>query len=141
MILEEKVQLQISNTPYKSSPNLPFPSLIRYLTLGRVLHLLTLYITNVSSEKELRHFLIYCYITARHRCQNWCVVKGFASRRWDSNRGSCRQHSHCCKRANHCVTTFVDLERVVYIDEDKMLIVARDVVINIRYFSSHFDVV
>ena len=42
---------------------IPFSSLIRYFTLRRVLHWLTLYITNASSKEELRHFLIYHYIT------------------------------------------------------------------------------
>ena len=40
----------------------PFP-FIRYLALGRMSHLQTLYITNVSSEEEPRHFLIHHYIT------------------------------------------------------------------------------
>ena len=38
-------------------------SLIWYLTLGNVLHLQTVYITNVSCEEEPRHILIYHYIT------------------------------------------------------------------------------
>ena len=46
-----------------SFPNLYFSSLFRYLTLGRVSHLQTLYITNDSSEEKPRHFLIYRYIT------------------------------------------------------------------------------
>ena len=45
------------------SPNLSASSLSRYLELGIVLHLQTLYITNVSSKEEPRHFLIYHYIT------------------------------------------------------------------------------
>ena len=44
-------------------PTFPFSSLIRYLTLRRVSHLQTFYITNVSSEEEPRHFSIYHYIT------------------------------------------------------------------------------
>ena len=48
---------------YKSSPNLSFFSLIMYLTLWRVSHSQTLYITNASGEEEPRHFLIYHRIT------------------------------------------------------------------------------
>ena len=46
----------------KPSLNLSFSSLFRYLTLGRVSHFQTLYITNVSSEEEPWHLLIYHYI-------------------------------------------------------------------------------
>ena len=48
---------------WKLVSNFFFFSLITYLTLGRVLHFQTLYITNVSSEREPRYFLIYNYIT------------------------------------------------------------------------------
>ena len=48
--------LYIPITAYKPSPNLSCSSLIRYLTLGRVSHLQTLHITNVSSKEESRHF-------------------------------------------------------------------------------------
>ena len=48
---------------YKPSPNLSFSSLIRYLTPRHVPHLQTLHLTNVSSEGEPRHSLIYHYIT------------------------------------------------------------------------------
>ena len=57
-------------TTYKSSPNLSFFFLTRYLTLGRVSHLQTLYITNVSSKEELRHILIYHYIAAYYIIAN-----------------------------------------------------------------------
>ena len=43
--------------------NLSFTSLNKYLILRRVLHLQTLYIINVSSEEEPRHFLLYHFIT------------------------------------------------------------------------------
>ena len=55
--------LQISITAYKPSPNLFLSSLVKYLTLGSVSLFQALYITNGSSEKETRHFLIYHYIT------------------------------------------------------------------------------
>ena len=43
IVLEANILLQILMVAYKSSPNLFFPSLIKYLTLGRVSHLQTLY--------------------------------------------------------------------------------------------------
>ena len=48
---------------YKPFPNLFISSLIRHLQLNSVSHLQTLYLTNVSSKEEPRHFLICHYIT------------------------------------------------------------------------------
>ena len=61
-------------TAYKPSPNLSFSSFIWYLTFEPVLHLPTLLITNVSSEEEPRHFLIYHYITARKPMKTFTLV-------------------------------------------------------------------
>ena len=52
---DNRVLLKIPMEVYKPSPNLSLSSLIRYLTLRRI---------SPSSIKELRHFLIYHYITA-----------------------------------------------------------------------------
>ena len=72
---KKKVQLQIPITAYKSSSKLYFSSLIRYLALGQVSHLQTLYITNVFSEEEPRHFLIYHYITEANQLPPCCMYK------------------------------------------------------------------
>ena len=63
IVMETMFLFQISITAHKPFPNLYVFSFIRYLSLGCVLHLQTLYITNDPSKEEPRYFLIYYYIT------------------------------------------------------------------------------